>query len=114
MQGYMPVNVFKPGKDHPFWIKDRTKVNPRWSSEYREWRKAVFERDKVCVKCGEDGNKSLLDADHIIPFAWDQNKRFDVNNGRVLCRKCHMKEPTWGMKSIKRWEDFTGQKASKL
>jgi hypothetical protein len=102
-KGYIPVNIFKKGKDHPFYKKDRTKVNPRWSAEYSEWRRKVFERDHYkCVKCGigqEEG--VLLDADHIVPFAHDQNKQFDVKNGRVLCRQCHIKEPTWGMKSGK-------------
>jgi hypothetical protein len=113
-KGYMPVNIFKSGSEHPMWIKDRTKVNPRWSAEYREWRRRVFERDKVCVKCGENGELHTLDADHIVPFRFDQNKIFDVDNGRVLCRPCHMKEPTWGMKTIKRFEEYTGDTAERI
>lgn len=125
-QGYIPVNVFKSGDKHPMFKKDRSKVNPRWSAEYSAWRKEVFERDgHACVKCGatkDDG--VLLDADHIKPFASNQNKRFDVKNGRVLCRPCHRKEPTWGMKShkqidphycsviIDRWQTYTGKQAT--
>lgn len=109
--GYMPVNVFQAGERHPMFKADRSSVNPRWSKEYYVWRAAVFKRDgHACVKCGATRSSDvLLDADHIKPFATNQNKRFDVNNGRVLCRPCHRKEPTWGMKSKR--QDFTGQEA---
>lgn len=125
-QGYMPVNIFQPGDKHPMFKKDRSKVNPRWSAEYYEWRAKVFERDgHACVKCGATkSDVVLLDADHIKPFATNQNKRFDVRNGRVLCRPCHRREPTWGMKShkqidpnycsVKRWQNFTGKEAKRL
>lgn len=38
----------------------------RNSYSYRKWRKAVIERDKVCMKCGCKNN---LEAHHIKPFA---------------------------------------------
>ena len=70
----------------------------RTSSAYARWRKAVFERDKyTCVKCGDDRGGNLQ-ADHIKPFAYFPELRFDVNNGRTLCTPCHKETPTWGNK----------------
>lgn len=67
----------------------------RRSLEYRLWRKAVYERDGYkCVWCGS--NKSgTLNADHIKPWADYPNLRFDINNGRTLCIKCHKKTDSY-------------------
>jgi len=60
----------------------------RQSFEYKLWRTAVFMRDDyTCKICGKRG--VYIQADHIIPFALDKNKRLDVNNGRTLCLDCH-------------------------
>lgn len=70
----------------------------RGSKKYAEWRKSVFERDKyTCVMCG-DKKGGNLEADHIKPFALYPEKRFDINNGRTLCRPCHQKTPTYGVR----------------
>ena len=82
----------------------RFKKGNRWKSssgelKYRTWRKMVFELNKrkvglskkyVCVKC----NKKLwttraLHAHHI--YSWDKfpKKRYDRNNGVVMCKYCH-------------------------
>lgn len=56
--------------------------------EYKNWRKSVYERDNyTCVWCGERGGK--LNADHIKDWASYPMLRYDVNNGRTLCRECH-------------------------
>lgn len=69
----------------------------RQSAEYKTWRKAVFERDNhTCQTCGMPGGN--LEADHIKPFALFPELRFDVSNGRTLCRPCHRNTPTWGKK----------------
>lgn len=62
----------------------------RNSFEYKEWRKKVFNRDKYsCVKCGYRSNKKKdIIADHIMPFCFFPELRFDVDNGRTLCRIC--------------------------
>ena len=61
---------------------------------YRDWRKAVFERDNFeCIWCGSTEN---LNADHIKPFAYFPELRFAIDNGRTLCKKCHRKTDTWG------------------
>ena len=60
----------------------------RNSYSYRKWRKAVIERDKVCMKCGCKNN---LEAHHIKPFAKYPELALDLRNGITLCKKCHMK-----------------------
>lgn len=60
----------------------------RKSSEYTQWRTAVFERDDyTCQRCGVRGGS--LNAHHIKPFAGHIDCRFDVDNGVTLCEKCH-------------------------
>ena len=53
---------------------------------YRQWRKRILERDKVCQICGSSEN---LEVHHIKPFSEYSELRTDDNNGIVLCRKCH-------------------------
>jgi 5-methylcytosine-specific restriction endonuclease McrA len=67
----------------------------RASTEYRQWRTAVFKRDDyTCQDCGVRGGR--LNADHIKRFADFPDLRFDVSNGRTLCEGCHRKTPTYG------------------
>lgn len=62
----------------------------RYSVEAIEWRKAVFERDDyTCQDCGVRG--TYLEADHIKPWAFFPELRFELSNGRTLCRPCHNK-----------------------
>lgn len=62
----------------------------RYSPEAEKWRKAVFERDNyTCVECGIRG--TYLEADHIKPWAYFPELRFELSNGRTLCRTCHDK-----------------------
>ena len=70
----------------------------RESLEYEEWRKQVFERDLyTCQDCGQIGG--FLNADHVIPFAFYPELRFELSNGRTLCRDCHRKTDTFGAKA---------------
>lgn len=67
----------------------------RVSVVYKAWRTLVFERDDyTCKDCGVRGGK--LHADHIKPFAFYPELRFEVTNGRTLCIPCHQKTPTYG------------------
>ena len=76
----------------------------RGRTEYKLWRKAVFERDNyTCIWCGQHGGK--LNADHIKPFAVFPELRFAIDNGRTLCVSCHGKTETFrlnlvGMKKL--------------
>lgn len=68
----------------------------RASLRYKEWRKAVFQRDNyTCQECG-DKKGGNLQADHIKSFALYPEYRFDVSNGRTLCRKCHKLTDNYG------------------
>lgn len=78
------------------WKGGVTPVNLllRTSSEYKMWRKAVFERDNyTCKFCEKRGGE--LNADHIQPFAFFPELRFVVDNGRTLCKPCHTLTPTY-------------------
>lgn len=85
------------GSSHPMWnggsSKEREKAKGR--REYKEWRKDVFERDNyTCQKCGIRGG--YIEADHIKQWALYPDLRYEVANGRTLCRPCHQKTSTWG------------------
>lgn len=86
------------GKNNPAWIDGRTVISRgiRHSKEYRQWRKLILARDKVCIKCGS--NKELQ-ADHIKSFKTNPELIFDINNGRILCFDCHKKTDTYGSKN---------------
>lgn len=77
----------------------------RHSHEYKQWRKAVFERDNyTCQDCkarSEQGKKVVLNADHKLPFALFPELRFNVSNGRTLCEPCHAKTPTYKANSLR-------------
>ena len=80
------------------------KKGNRWKSisgkgRYSKWRKSVFElnyrkyglsKNYVCVKCDKKRKTTrVLHAHHI--YSWNKfpKKRYDRNNGVVLCIKCH-------------------------
>lgn len=91
------------GANNPQWKGGVTPQHLllRNSPEYRIWREAVFERDNwTCVFCGrrsQVGDKVVLHADHIQPFADYPELRLDVNNGRTLCKDCHKTTDTYGV-----------------
>ncbi len=97
-------------------LSEARKQNPNWhtwkggitkpnlavrnSVDYKLWREAVFKRDDwTCQNCKQRGG--ILNADHIKPFAYYPELRFDINNGRTLCKECHKKTPTYGPKCKK-------------
>lgn len=72
----------------------------RRSAKYRQWRTDVFSRDGyTCQSCGQVGG--YLQADHIQPFAYHKELRYDLSNGRTLCVACHRKTDTFGSKALK-------------
>jgi len=90
------------GKNHWNWQNGKTPKNEavRKSAEYKNWRKAIFERDNyTCVHCNVRGGE--LHADHIKPFALYEELRFSLENGRTLCINCHRKTSTYGNKILK-------------
>lgn len=81
------------GNKTNFWKGGKMKNYPvleqiRKSSEYKLWRKAIFERDNfICQKYGIKGGK--LVAHHINNFADFSELRFAINNGITLSKKAH-------------------------
>ncbi len=77
------------------WKGGVTPINEciRQSSEFKQWRSAVFEKDNyTCRKCcakHEKGSRPKLHPHHIKPFAIFPELRFVVENGLTLCEKCH-------------------------
>lgn len=84
------------GERNPSWQGGITPSNRlrKFKSEYKEWRKQVFERDNyTCVFCGARGVE--LNADHIKPWAKYPQLRYTLSNGRTLCVPCHKTTPTY-------------------
>lgn len=76
------------------WKGGVTKDMVRFSEEYKQWRNAVFVRDNfTCVWCGKKGGR--IEADHVYPQAYFPEKRFEVSNGRTLCKNCHKRTITY-------------------
>lgn len=68
----------------------------RESLEYRNWREAVFERDRYecqkenCNFCHNNGRVEL-NAHHIKKFSDFPEERFNLDNGITYCKKYHLK-----------------------
>lgn len=110
------MSEVRKGEKSYLWKGGITKINEkiRGSLEYRLWREAVFKRDNyTCVLCSKRG-KGDLNADHIKPFAYFPELRFDINNGRTLCVPCHRKTDTYGRKAIDLKGDFNEAIYSKV
>ena len=59
----------------------------RHTLDGKQWRKNVLERDDFTCQCC--GSKEHLHVHHIYNFSDNFNVRYDVDNGVVLCDKCH-------------------------
>lgn len=84
---------------------EKGEKNPQWKGgalrnglfrntyEYKEWHEAVLKRDNyTCQCCGIKsgcGHRVSIHTHHIYNFASNVDKRFDVDNGICLCKKCH-------------------------
>lgn len=111
------IGQFHKGKKMPKLVIDRMtgKNNRNWKGGItskdrmervrfqKTMQKQIFERDNYkCTLCGEGGN---LQVDHIQRWSEYIEGRFDMNNCRTLCAKCHYKI-TFGREmpqSVKGW-----------
>ncbi len=93
------------GKNHPMWgkklslerraflasvrpIRRGPDNNNRKSPKYKQWARAVKEKDDfTCQKCNLHGVR--LESDHIKPFSLYPDLRFNILNGQTLCYSCH-------------------------
>lgn len=90
------------GEKNNFWKGGITPTNTkiRESLEMKEWKRRVLERDNyTCVLCGVSGVK--FEVDHIKPFAYFHELRFELSNGRTLCKPCHKSTDTYLHKAKK-------------
>lgn len=108
----------KFGPSHPKWVEE--KKRPLYKAvrqlyKYVEWRTSIFTRDNfTCVLCGFKG---YIEADHFpvrfveimrkheiedVDQAIQCEELWDTNNGRTLCKPCHLKTPTWGNTRLQR------------
>lgn len=80
------IFVWKKNRKCPL---DRKPADQRNTKEYSEWRSSVFERDNfTCVDCKKRGG--YIEAHHIKKFKDFAELRFDVDNGKTLCKPCHV------------------------
>lgn len=88
------------GSKNPNWKGGVHEKNMelRRSGQYRQWKLASRERaGNKCEECGVEhgsvcrccGTKIGLHVHHIRSFAKNPELRFDPENSRVLCPKCH-------------------------
>lgn len=94
------LSSIRKGEKSHFWKggvsqENRTeRQNFMRTLEYKQWRKAIFERDNyTCQICEEVGGE--LNADHIRPYSLFPELRLDMENGRTLCVKCHRKTDSY-------------------
>jgi 5-methylcytosine-specific restriction endonuclease McrA len=104
-KGHIPKHTGKErpetsGERHWNWRDGVTDKNEkiRKSLTYKLWRKAIFKRDDyTCQQCGLRGG--TLQADHIRAFSKHPKLRFELSNGRTLCKPCHIKTDNYGTKA---------------
>lgn len=79
------------GPNHWNWRGGRPQ--DRGGFFYIAWKRAVHRRDaNTCQMCGATELKGInRQADHIAPWRDFPELRYDVANGRTLCKPCHIK-----------------------
>ncbi|CAG9609341.1 HNH endonuclease [Pseudoneobacillus rhizosphaerae] len=91
------INSYCSIKCYRNFLKENRVVpdNITFSADYKEWRKKVYKRDNYRCKMPycESPSRDIA-AHHIFPKKLYPDKKFDVQNGITLCRKCH--EKTYG------------------
>ena len=95
LENRIKQSEMRKGEKCHFWrggvCKDNLLI--RNSLEYKLWREKIFKRDNyTCQWCGNksgNGKRVELNADHIKPFSLFPELRFELSNGRTLCKDCH-------------------------
>ena len=92
--------MWKNNPKHNHWIDGKSserrgeRLVDMGRLEYRLWREGIFQRDNwTCVHCGQHGG--YLEADHIKLYSLYPELRYDITNGRTLCKPCHQSRDKW-------------------
>lgn len=92
-QAWLKNRDKRSGANHWKYNKNRKEVdlNKRryWSTEYRQWRTAVFVRDGYRCKISNEDCCAYVEAHHILSWKDYPDLRFNINNGITLCRVHH-------------------------
>ena len=81
--------LYRSKENHWHWEGGITKATQQLRKSYESylWRKEVIKLyGKVCCLCKSTEN---IETDHIKPWSVYPELRFEVTNGRVVCRSCH-------------------------
>ena len=74
----------------------REKEQGRKGKRYYKWRRAVLERDRhTCQDCGAKSKHIKLHAHHLLWWSKFPALRFKLDNGKTLCRDCHIRIHPW-------------------
>jgi hypothetical protein len=84
--------IILTGENNPSYnpnLTDEERIYGRYIPNYKEWRRAVYERDNYkCQCCGKSISGHLV-AHHLYNYAEHKDMRTDINNGITLCEYCH-------------------------
>lgn len=86
------------GEDNPQWKNGVSTINKllRGSSEFKKWRKEVFEYDNYTCWICELGGR--IHPHHLKSFSKYPELRFVKSNGLTLCEYCHRTYTKFGVK----------------
>ena len=93
---------WKRGEKCNFWKGGKTDeyIKIKNSVEWKNWRRAVFERDNyTCQECGArsgNGKTVYLHPHHLKERKNYPELQFEVSNGTTLCMNCHRKTKNYG------------------
>lgn len=83
--------------------KERTRAMRRF--EYRAWREQVLQRDNHTCVMKDETCSGPLQVDHIKPWKDYPELRYDINNGRTLCKSHHERTPTFAGRVFRKHQD---------
>ena len=72
-------------------LTEKERIVGRKYTEYYNWRKEVYERDKYTCQCCGDNKGGNLVAHHILNYSSNKELRTTLSNGITLCSACHDK-----------------------
>jgi len=106
--GHPNYNVELKGcfeKGHIPFSKGKGKARYWNQPEWRELRTFAYLRDDYnCLACGKRGGRLTLH--HLLPASLFPEYVFDEKNVITLCVSCHQKTDTWGLRLVRKRDEF--------